>query len=95
MQANCENDYDFLKSSEKQLERIREDLRNLSSAKMDYEKQFNICMASSLPDYEEKFLLKYVENDRSKLFLNNGEEFANKLKEYQAYTADNALEDYC
>lgn len=52
-------------------------------------------MGNSLPDYEEKFLIKYVENDRSKLFLNNGEEFATKLKEYQEYTSDNALEDYC
>lgn len=41
LQVNCENDYDFLKSSEKQLERIREDLRNLSSVKLDYEKQFS------------------------------------------------------
>lgn len=52
-------------------------------------------MGNTLPDYEEKFLLKYVENDRSKLFLSNGDEFSNKLKQYQGYTADNALEDYC
>lgn len=55
----------------------------------------DICMAQSLPAYEEKFLLKYVESDRSKLFLNNGDQFANKLKEYTLYTADNVLEDYC
>jgi hypothetical protein len=52
-------------------------------------------MGNTLPDYEEKFLLKYVENDRSKLFLSNGDEFSSKLKQYQGYTADNALEDYC
>ena len=33
--------------------------------------------------------------NKSKLFLNNGNAFANKLKQYEEYTKDNVLEDYC
>ena len=52
------------------------------------------CMSSILPQYEEKFLLKYVEEDRSNLLLCKDEEFGKKLKEYQEYTSHNPLEDY-
>lgn len=51
-------------------------------------------MSNTIPEYEEKFLLKYVEDDRSNLLLCKDDEFGNKLKEYQEYVAHNPLEDY-
>lgn len=40
-------------------------------------------MHQVLPDYEEAVLLKYVEEDRSKLLLKETEQFDHKLKEYE------------
>lgn len=52
------------------------------------------CMHTILPEYEDKVLLKYVEDDSSKLLLNESRQFDEKLREYQEFTTNNVLEEY-
>ena len=51
-------------------------------------------MGHIIPQYEDKFLIEYVEGDRENLLLNKDDSFSKQLKEYQYYTTHNPLEDY-
>ena len=40
-------------------------------------------MGHIIPQYEDKFLIEYVEGDRENLLLNKDDSFSKQLKEYQ------------
>ena len=44
--------------------------------------------------FEDKFLLNYVEQDRSKLLLRSNDQFEHKLAEFREYSKNNIIEEY-
>lgn len=84
----------MLAKQEDALELIRSQIVKACDAHEKYKEQFYNCMNVVLPEYEEKYLIKHVGDDRSKLVLRSRPEFANDVTNFKQNAAANLFEEY-